>query len=55
MTLYASTMGLHRFSAHGIYNLIPVKKLEDLVDPDHIHGAKKILQEIRDERNKDRE
>ncbi|MFV2016344.1 MAG: AbrB/MazE/SpoVT family DNA-binding domain-containing protein, partial [Candidatus Heimdallarchaeota archaeon] len=39
----------------GIYNIIPVKKLEDLIDQDHKEGAKRILQSIREERDKDRE
>lgn len=38
----------------GIYNIIPVKKLEDLVDSDHKDGAKRILQSIREERDRDR-
>lgn len=38
----------------GIYNLIPIKKLENLIDPRQIEGAKKILAEIRKERNKER-
>ena len=30
----------------GIYNLIPIRKLEELIDPDQKAGAKRILREL---------